>query len=343
MKPPVKNKNPADDGAYKPQYMLTEPIVALVAQIAEAAGKFSLAGEQALRLRRVNRIRTIHGSVAIEGNTLTEEQITAILEGKRVIAPPREILEVQNAIKAYEQLSGWKPEKESDLLKAHAVLMSGLLEDAGKYRKKNAGIMGKEGIIHIAPPADRLPYLMKQLFRWLKETKVHPLIAGAVFHYEFEFIHPFADGNGRTGRLWQTLILSRWNPVFGDIAVESMIHAHQPDYYAAINQSNAQNSSTPFVEFILRVILETLTTDQAGDQVTDQVSRLIKALAHNRLSAAELMEKLSLKHRPTFRANYLKPALAAGHIEMTAPDSPQSPTQKYFLTEKGKRLLNKKP
>lgn len=332
-----------NNDAYKPQYTLTDSILSLVAQIAEAAGKFSLAGDQALRLRRVNRIRTIHGSVAIEGNILTEEQITAILEGKRVIAPPREILEVQNALKAYEKLLGWNPRKESDLLKAHAVLMADLLEDAGKYRKKSAGIMGKEGVIHIAPPADRLPYLMKQLFGWLKETKVHPLIAGAVFHYEFEFIHPFADGNGRMGRLWQTLILSRWNPVFENIAVESMIYAYQPDYYAAINRSNAENNCAPFVEFILKVILETLTTDQASDQVTDQVKRLVGALALDRLSAAELMEKLSLKHRPTFRANYLRPALEAGLIEMTAPDSPNSPAQKYFLTAKGKRVLKKKP
>lgn len=324
---------------YKPQYTLTDSILSLVAQIAEAAGKFSLVGEQALRLRRANRIRTIHGSVAIEGNTLTEEQITAILEGKRVIAPPREILEVQNALKAYEQLAVWNPQKESDLLKAHAVLMAGLLEDAGRYRKKSAGIMGKEGVIHIAPPADRLPYLMKQLFGWLKETKAHPLIAGAVFHYEFEFIHPFADGNGRAGRLWQTLILSRWNPVFENIAVESMIYAHQPNYYAAINRSNAENNCAPFVEFILQVILETLTTDQVSDQVTDQVARLVSVLALARLSAAELMEKLSLKHRPTFRTNYLNPALSAGLIEMTAPDSPNSPAQKYFLTAKGKRLL----
>ncbi|MCC7300180.1 MAG: Fic family protein [Verrucomicrobia bacterium] len=333
-------KKLVEDEGYKPQYTLTESIVALVAQIAEAAGKVSLTGEQALRLRRVNRIRTIHGSVAIEGNTLTEEQITAILEGKRVIAPPHEILEVQNAIKAYEQLSGWKPEKESDLLKAHAVLMAGLLEDAGKYRKKNAGIMGKEGVIHIAPPADRLPYLMKQLFCWLKETKVHPLIAGAVFHYEFEFIHPFADGNGRTGRLWQTLILSRWNPVFGDIAVESMIHAHQPDYYNAINQSNAQNSSTPFVEFILKVILETLTAQQVTQQATQQVMKLMKAMKAP-VSRAELMKALKLKDRVNFSRNYLEPALSDKLIEKTEPDSPNSPTQKYRLTEKGKRLLNK--
>jgi len=335
-------KQPQDDGEYKPLYTLTESVLSLVAQIAEAAGRFSVAGEQSLRLRRINRVRTIHGSVAIEGNTLTEEQITAILEGKRVMAPPREILEVQNALNGYEKLPDWNPLKESDLLKAHEVLMSGLLEDAGKYRKKSAGVMGKEGVIHIAPPADRLPYLMKQLFVWLKETKAHPLIAGAVFHYEFEFIHPFADGNGRLGRLWQTLILNGWNPVFGEVAVESMIHVHQQGYYDAINQSNAQNSCVPFIEFMLKVILETLRSDQVDDQVSDQVKRLVFVLSDRSLSASELMKKLELKHRPTFRKNYLNPALAAGLVEMTEPDSPNSPTQKYRLTDKGKPVRKKK-
>ena len=331
-----------NEDEYKPLYTLTERIVSLVAQISEAAGRFSVSGDQALRLRRANRIRTIHGSVAIEGNTLSEEQITAILEGKRVLAPPREILEVQNALKAYDQMSVWVPTKEADLLAAHAVLMTGLLEDAGTYRRKSAGVMGKEGVIHIAPPADRLPCLMKQLVGWLGSTELHPLIAGAVFHYEFEFIHPFADGNGRLGRLWQTLILSRWNPLFAELAVENMIYAHQPDYYNAINRSNAENNCAPFIEFMLEVILETIQTDQAGDQVTDQVKRLVRAVALNRLSAADLMGKLNLSHRPTFRKNYLHPALEAGLIEMTLPDSPRSPTQKYFLTEKGKRMLEKK-
>ena len=327
------------DDEYKPNYTLSESIVSLVAQIAEAVGRFSAAGDQALRLRRANRIRTVHGSVAIEGNTLTEEQITAILEGKRVIAPPREILEVQNALKAYDRMSTWNPGKEADLLTAHGVLMNGLLDDAGKYRKKNAGVMGKEGVIHVAPPADRLPYLMKQLFGWLGSIDLHPLIAGAVFHYEFEFIHPFEDGNGRLGRLWQTLMLSRWNPIFSSISVENMIHVRQQDYYAAINQSNVRNNCSPFIEFMLGVILETIRIDQVSDQVSDQVKRLLEAVSFDRLSAADLMGRLNLVHRPTFRKNYLNPALEAGLIEMAMPDSPRSPTQKYFLTERGKQLL----
>jgi len=325
----------------EPQYTLTEGIVSLVGRISEAVGRFSASGEQSLRLRRANRIRTIHGSVAIEGNTLSEEQITAILQGRRVIAPPREILEVENALKAYDQMSKWEPEKESDLLSAHAVLMSGLLEDAGRYRRKSAGIMGKEGVMHIAPPADRLPFLMKELLAWLESSELHPLVAGAVFHYEFEFIHPFADGNGRLGRLWQTVILSRWNPIFADIAVENMIYARQQEYYSAINRSSAENNCTPFIEYMLDVILQTVGTDQVTDHVSDQVKRLLKALAQQQLSAAELMRTLGLSHRPTFRKNYLQPALESGLIAMTQPDSPRSPTQKYLLTEKGKAILSK--
>ena len=323
---------------YKPPYVLTERILDLVERIGEALGRASVE-VPSLRLRRANRIRSIHGSVAIEGNMLSEEQVSAILDGKRVIAPPREILEVQNALEAYDQLNEWSPFSGSDLLSAHAVMMTGLLEVSGKYRLKSVGVAGPEGIIHIAPPADRVPFLMSDLLHWLETTELHPLVASAVFHYEFEFIHPFADGNGRMGRLWQTLILSRWNRAFGDIAVESMIHAHQQEYYDAINESSAAVNCGPFIEFMLQVILESIQTDQVGDQVGDQVKRLLKAIGNRKISAIELMESLGLSHRPTFRKNYLHPALEAGLIEMTMPDSPKSPTQKYCLTEKGRKVL----
>lgn len=322
---------------YKPPYVLTERILDLVERIGEALGRASVEGPS-LRLRRANRIRSIHGSVAIEGNTLSKEQVSAILDGKRVIAPPREILEVQNALEAYDQLNEWSPFVNSDLLSAHAVMM-GLLDVPGKYRLKNVGVAGSEGIIHIAPPADRVPFLMSDLLHWLETTKLHPLVASAVSHYEFEFIHPFADGNGRMGRLWQTLILSRWNEAFGDISVESMIHAHQQEYYAAINESSAAVNCGPFIEFMLQVILESIQSDQVDDQVSDQVKRLLKTVGNRQISAIELMESLRLSHRPTFRKNYLHPALEAGLIEMTMPNSPKSPTQKYRLTKKGRTFL----
>lgn len=327
---------------YSPPYTLNGQILSLVAEICEAAGRLSVTGGQSLRLRRANRVRTIHGSVAIEGNTLSEDQITAILEGKRVIAPPREILEVQNALNAYERLSDWTAKKEADLRKAHGVLMAGLLEDAGKYRRKNAGIMGKEGVIHVAPPADRVPYLMKQLFQWLKTTVLHPLIAGAVFHYEFEVIHPFADGNGRLGRLWQTLILSRWNPLFADIAVENMIHARQSDYYAAINRSNAGNDAAPFITFMLATILETLTTQATptvAPTLTPTVKKLLAACT-GEMSREALQRKIGLKDKVNFIRNYLKPALNQGLIERTIPDKPNSRLQQYRLTAAGMACVN---
>ena len=188
---------------YQPPYTITSEILNLVAQISEAIGQLTVLTDQAkaLRLRRINRIRTIRGSLAIEGNTLSEAQITAILDGKRVIAPSREVQEVRNALVAYDRFEQWRPEVEAELLEAHRILMAGLIDEAGVYRCGGVGVMAGSQVIHMAPPADRVPTLMGDLFRWLAGSDVHPLIASSVFHYEFEFIHPFADGNGRMGRL----------------------------------------------------------------------------------------------------------------------------------------------
>ncbi|MCU0558214.1 MAG: Fic family protein [Desulfobacterales bacterium] len=230
---------------YQPPYTITPEILNRVAAISEAIGRLTVLTDQAraLRLRRINRIRTIHGSLAIEGNTLSEAQITAILEGKRVIAPPREVQEVKNALAAYDRFDSWKPEHEKDLLEAHRILMTGLIDEAGLYRHGGVGVMAGQQVIHMAPPADRVPQLMGDLFGWLANTDAHPLIASSVFHYEFEFIHPFADGNGRMGRLWQSLILARWNPLFADIPVESLIFEHQAEYYQAIQESTKKTVS----------------------------------------------------------------------------------------------------
>lgn len=201
---------------YSPPFAITSAIVSLVAEIGQTIGRLSAYGDEAqaktLRLRRINRIRTIHGSLAIEGNTLSQEQITAILEGKRVIAPPLEIQEARNAIRAYDMFEQWQPWRQDNLLAAHGIIMSGLLDAPGQFRGGGVGIMAGKEVIHLAPPADRVQPLVGDLLRWLKTTAEHPLIASSVFHYEFEFIHPFADGNGRMGRLWQTLILSRCRP-----------------------------------------------------------------------------------------------------------------------------------
>ena len=327
---------------YQPPYTISPEILNRVAAISEAVGRLTVLTDKArtLRLRRINRIRTIHGSLAIEGNTLSETQITAILEGKRVIAPPREVQEVKNALAAYDLFGTWKPEAEKDLLEAHRMLMSGLIDEAGLYRHGGVGVMAGQQVIHMAPPADRVPQLMGDLFGWLAAADVHPLIASSVFHYEFEFIHPFADGNDRLGRLWQSLILAHWNPLFADIPVESLIFEHQAEYYQSIKESTQKTDSAPFITFMLRMILDTVTTTapQVSPQVTPQVGELLAAI-QGEMGREALQSALGLSDRKSFRERYLKPALVDGLVEMTIPDKPNSRLQKYRLTDKGRQWL----
>ncbi len=325
---------------YHPPCTITPRIVRAIADICEVIGRLGAMEDttRGLWLRRINRLRTIQGSLAIEGNTLSLEQITAILEGKRVIAPPREIQEVRNAITAYDRLPRWNPEKEADFLEAHKTLMRGLLDSAGCYRQGGVGIMARERVIHVAPSAKRVPALMRDLFEWLKASEHHPLVTSAIFHYELEFIHPFEDGNGRIGRLWQTLILSRWNPIFTAVPVESMVYKRQQDYYEALAQSTSKGDSSPFVEFMMAAIQEALA-QYTTPQVTPQVARLLFVLK-DEMSRGEIQAALGLKDRKSFRSRYLAPALNAGLIEMTIPERPNSRLQKYSLTEKGRRFVH---
>ncbi|MBU0663414.1 MAG: Fic family protein [Proteobacteria bacterium] len=332
----------SNQAPYQPPYTITPAIVNLVAKISETVGRLSVLTDAAkvLRLRRINRIRTIRGSLAIEGNTLSEEQITAILDGKLVIAPPREIQEVRNAITAYNCFEQWRPETEAELLDAHRILMAGLIDNAGAYRRSGVGVMAGGQVIHMAPPADRVPVLMHDLLQWIDASDQHPLITSSVFHYEFEFIHPFADGNGRMGRLWQTLILTRWNSLFSDIPVESLVHEHQAEYYQALQESTEQTDSMFFIEFMLKMILDAVSsaTPQVAPQVTPQVKRLL-AVIDKEMTREELQSALDLQDRKSFRERYLKPSLAEGLIEMTIPEKPNSRLQKYRLTDKGQRWL----
>lgn len=336
------------NGPYQPPYTLTPLILHLVAETSEAIGRYTALADNQLapRLRRENRIRTIQASLAIENNTLTLEQVTALIDGKLVLGHPREIQEVRNAFAAYEAMEGWNPTSRDDLLLAHSLLMAGLVNDAGAFRSGGVGIFRGERLVHMAPPADRVQHLMDELLGWLKQTDEHPLVASCVFHYELEFIHPFADGNGRMGRLWQTLLLRQWKPLLAYLPVETVIQKQQNDYYRVLAEADKQADATPFVEFMLKALLdaikEAITTDQAGDHVTDQVGRTIKALAGGEKGSSELMAMLGLTHRPTFRNNYLDPALDEGWIERTQPDSPRSPTQRYRLTGKGQRWLQRR-
>ncbi|GAA3574213.1 Fic family protein [Snuella lapsa] len=244
----------------KPPYQITDNILKLVVAISERLGEINAIHlyKPPTELRKKNRIKTIQSSLEIEGNTLTEEQITALLDDKRVIAPQKDILEVQNAIEVYKHLRTFNPNKLKDLEKAHAILMQGLIEDAGKLRAKNVGIVKGSKVEHLAPSGDMVKGLMNDLFNYLKTDKDILLIKSCVFHYEFEFIHPFLDGNGRMGRLWQTLILMQQYPVFEFLPVESLIKENQEAYYKVLGMSDKSGHSTPFIEFILDIILQAL-------------------------------------------------------------------------------------
>ena len=245
---------------YEPPFKITSQIIDLISQISEAVGEINSLenSPRHLELRKENRIKTIHSSLAIENNSLSLEQITAIIEGKRVLGSPNEIQEVKNALQAYELLLTLNPYEEKDLLKAHKLMMADLVERNGKYRKDGVGIFDGNQVVHLAPPADRVPFLMSDLFEWLKNSDVHPLIKSCVFHYEFEFIHPFQDGNGQMGRLWQTVILKEWKSVFAWLPIETLIKENQVEYYNALNSSDSDSNSTNFTVFMLQTILRTI-------------------------------------------------------------------------------------
>ncbi len=263
--------------SYKPPYKITPKIIDLVSKISEAVGSFY--AQEELRLHRINRIKTIQGSLAIEGNTLTIDQITAILDGKPVIAPINEVQEIRNAIKAYELLETLNPNNIEDLLKAHLTMETGLIDDAGHFRSKGVGVASGEEIIHYAPPTERVTQLVKDLFEWLNDTEEHPLIKSCIFHYEFEFIHPFSDGNGRTGRLWQTLILANWRPVFKNLPIENIVYKYRKEYYKAIAIIGGEDGCTAFIEFILGVIDETLALENSIPRSTRD--KIIEQLRNN--------------------------------------------------------------
>lgn len=333
---------------YSPPYSLTPQILKSVEQIGECLGRLDVVAPTLVtpHLRRTNRIKTIQASLEIEGNSLNLEQVTAVLDGKRILGSMREVQEVHNAFQAYEKLDSLNPLEIKDLCIAHEIMMHGLDANPGHFRSGSVGIQRGADIVHIAPPAERISQLMTDLLDWLSTTDEHLLVASSVFHYEFEFIHPFMDGNGRLGRLWQTLILSHWKPVFTLLPIESIIRDQQKDYYAALRGSDNRGDSTLFVEFMLQAILDGFEdslslTDQVNGQVSDQVKRIVLALASRPKKALQLMEEFGLSHRQTFRKNYLRPALHDGFIEMTQPEKPQSRNQQYRLTSKGREFVSR--
>lgn len=275
-----------------PPFTITSRAINLIAEISEKIGILTAKSENPLHvdLRRENRIKTIHSSLAIENNSLSIEQITAIIEGKRVLGAPNEIQEVKNAVQAYELLLQLNPYEEKDLLRAHKIMMADLVDRNGKYRTDGVGIFDGNKVVHIAPPAERVPFLMADLFDWLKNASDHPLIKSCVFHYEFEFIHPFQDGNGRMGRLWQTVILKEWKTFFAWLPVETIIKENQTEYYKALSASDTNADSTAFIEFMLDVILKEIekniaiqngVTVKVTQKVTANQEKIMQAVKEN--------------------------------------------------------------
>jgi len=299
--------------SYQPPFTITSEIIDLVSQISEKIGEvqrdFSSASPQ---LRKQNRIKTITGTLQIEGNTLTEEQVSGILEGKRVMASVRELAEVKGAIVAYEQLANLNPLSLDDLLQAHNLMMGDLLNRAGQFREKSVGIYKGKEVVHVAPPAHQVSGLMAELVDWLQVTDCHPLISSSIFHYEFEFIHPFVDGNGRMGRLWQTLLLSRWKPLFNTLPLESVIKDNQQDYYDALGQADDLADSTHFIVFMLQAILKTLDQNVLANasvnapvnindlKTTDAIIELLKS--NPQLTRKEMAELIGKDIRTIGRA-----------------------------------------
>ena len=326
---------------YEPPFTITNAILKSVASISEKLGRIETwrTLERQPHLRRNNRIRSVHSSLRIEANSLSLDNVRDVLNNRAVIGPAKDIQEVKNAFAAYDQLDQIDPYSLEDLLRVHGVMTYLTVEESGVFRSGAEGVWRRDKCIHIAPPPEMVPSLMEQLFDWLAENReeVHPLVLSSVFHYEFVFIYPFRDGNGRMARLWQTALLSQWNPLFQYIPIESQIERFQDAYYDAIALSTSEGQSTPFVEFLLTRIEETLDrviAQESSDSVqTEQVRRLLSVMEYDTpYTATALMRLLGLKSRDALRNNYLAPTIDAGLVQMTEPDKPTSRNQRYQKT-----------
>ncbi len=327
---------------YKPPFTITNKILSYVSLISEKIGRITATSnlEAKPHLRRNNRIRSIHSSLKIEANSLTLGQVRDIINGKAVLGEQKEIQEVKNAYAAYGHLSGIDPYNIRHLKQFHGIMTKYLVEESGEFRSGEEGVFNGEQCIFMAPPARFVPQLMDELFAWIKEAQeyVHPLILSSVFHYEFVFIHPFSDGNGRMARLWHTAFLSKWKPVFEYIPIESQIEKFQDEYYEAISQCHVAGESTIFIEFMLLQIDKIL--DEISAQISEKneylpeaVQKLLEVMEYDvPYTGNALMERLGLKAKEGFRRNYLHPAVEMNLIQMTIPDKPNSRNQRYVRT-----------
>lgn len=325
---------------YEPPFTITNRIVSYVASISEKIGRITLLSDMEAKphLRKNNRIKSIHSSLKIEANSLSLNQVRDVINGKLVLGEQKEIQEVKNAYDAYEKILELDPYSIDDLKKFHGIMTRYIVEESGDFRRGEEGVFNGEQCIFMAPPAQYVPQLMNELFGWMREaqTKVHPLVLSSVFHYEFVFIHPFSDGNGRMARLWHTAILSKWKPIFEYIPIESQVEKFQGDYYDAIARCHVEGESTFFIEFMLSQIdkiLDELSVQISDDyqQIPESVQKLLAVMEYDiSYTGNALMEKLGLKSREGFRRNYLRPAMEMHLIHMTIPDKPNSRNQRYI-------------
>lgn len=325
---------------YQPPFHISNVMLMYVSSISEKVGEISVLHnlETKPHLRKNNRIRSIHSSLKIEANSLSLGQVRDVINGRMVLGEQKEIQEVKNAYTAYEKLSEMDPYSLEDLKAFHGMMIKYTVEESGIFRRGEEGVFHGDQCIFMAPPARLVPGLMKELFDWMKQEKeqVHPLILSAVFHYEFVFIHPFADGNGRMARLWHTAILSKWKPIFAYIPAESQIEKFQDEYYQAIADCHKAGNSNLFIEFMLRQIDAVLDdilrqTSEDSEQITEYVKKLLAVMEYGvPYTAGTIMEKLGLRSKETFRKNYLNPAMEMHMVEMTIPEKPRSRNQRYI-------------
>ena len=326
-------------GSYKPPYIITNEILSYVSSISEKLGRITANSnlEAKPHLRKNNRIKSIHSSLKIEANSLSLGQVRDVINGKTVLGEKKEIQEVKNAYAAYEKISEINPYSIADLKKYHGIMTKYVVEESGKFRHGEEGVFNGNECIFMDPPAQLVPQLMDDLFKWMKKAQlhVHPLILSSVFHYEFVFIHPFSDGNGRMARLWHTAILSEWKPIFEYIPIESQIEKFQDEYYDVIARCHVDGASTIFIEFMLSQIDKILDDisiqiSEDNEQLSECVKKLLEVMEYDiPYTGNALMEKLGLKSKEGFRRNYLRPAINMNLIRMTVPDKPNSRNQRY--------------
>lgn len=326
-------------GNYKPPFTITNEILSYVSSISEKLGRITATDslEAKPQLRKNNRIRSIHSSLKIEANSLSLGQVRDVINGKMVLGEQKEIQEVKNAYAAYERLPEIDPYCINDLKQFHGIMTKFLVEESGDFRTGEEGVFNGDQCIFMAPPARFVPQLMNDLFNWMKEahSSVHPLILSSVFHYEFVFIHPFSDGNGRMARLWHSAILTKWKPIFEYIPIESQIEKFQGEYYDAIAKCHVDGASTIFISFMLSQIDKILDDVSAqiregNEQISESVKKLLAVMEYDiPYTSKALMEKLALRSKEGFRRNYLRPAVDGNLIRMTIPEKPNSRNQRY--------------